>query len=642
MGRHTFYELTRRSIPLTKNDGMFLSWRDSVINVRTDKALHFFEFTYNLECLEKDIDLLEISIPCPRESPAEALCKSKFINSEMKNYDYTEMILDSSFWPHNKPLAQEMTNVSMSAWSPPYFIENKSLFAVLNNVGGVEIFMQQQHSWASILSLSSYILDSLEYNKAPKNFEELKTAVYIVASSSICWAPTLNSDQSCYFVTAQKNGMILIWKIFKSEAVLKGKIQSNMSEIKHMLWIPRSEIRVWLICADVVGKISNFEIEIASDDINLLQSYVLWEHKDRMIASYLNHIIIDDNIVFFFSKHRHFVVQILDENCNISSQFTDNVNDYKITDITNSLDGYYLATINMKIYKLHISVSGDTIAVDLLPVQLKESYPTYELYGLCFSNTNTLCALGMIDRRLLCRKEVLKIDIVIVSTESKLEAIMPTFMNNPTEKLTDYWDCIEALRYKINKTKRMPGKVDFKSLFAEASNNIYKLKIYLILLIFFTNMRKLARMCSDVSLPELSLEKVKEKILLLHAQSTIEMLFKKYKEDGILSSSENESFCGCIKYLEYYSKKHKTDIVMDNETLGVMTTNVKYQCQSCDDVVEGFTCKSGHLNMYCMLSLTPITGDEYLVCKCCGFTARTDITVNPLCVFCDQCLIKID
>lgn len=643
MGQDTFYELTRRSIPVTKNTGTSLSGRDSVVTVRTDKGMNFFDFSYNLHCLYRGLDLFEFSIPSPKNSPADSLCKSKFINNEMKNYDYTEMLVDSSFWPHNNALTEEMTHIIKSAWSPPNFIDNKSVLAVLNNIGGVEMLIQQQYQFKSVLDMSTYCKKSLEHNPSPKTFEELKTSVYTVEACCICWAPKLNSDRSCYFVTAQKDGCIVFWQIFETQPpILKARVKTCLSIIRNMLWIPRTDTTFWLVCANILGQVNVFVMQIINGDINLMHPHLLWEYKDRMVACHLQYINHKEGLILLYSKHRHMIVQVVDNNCRVVTEHMDNINDYRITNIKAGIDGYYLSTINVKIYKLEIGLLAQTLNVELSPVNLKDSYSTCELYSLCFSNTGTFLILGMMDRKHLCRKEPLKVDVIYLSTDSKLNSIMTLFINKPIEKLTNYWDCIEALRYNIFKTRSMPV-LDYDALYRQGSNDICKLKIYMIMLTLYSNLRKLALIASDFTLPELSVEKVKEKILFLHAQSNIGSLYKKYEKSHELTNLEKESLFGSISYLEYCAKNYKSEVIVDQNILKFgKEKNFEYPCQSCDsNISEGFMCSNGHLSMYCMLSFVPITGDDYLVCKCCDTTARTDLNMDKLlCVFCDQCLIK--
>ncbi|KAJ8712728.1 hypothetical protein PYW08_008032 [Mythimna loreyi] len=641
MVQETYFELTKRSIPIIKNETAHLSWRNSVITVRTNKHVNFLEYSYNLECLERNIDFTESLILSPKNSPASEVCNANFLKSEMRNVDYTEMIVNSSFWPHNPALTQEMTSVVMCKWSPLNF---GSVLAVLNNIGGVEFFAKQHFQWKSVLNLSPYITKILNHNKAPVSFEDLKESVFILETSAICWAAEANSDNSCYFATSQKNGSVLFLQIFSNmdEPKLCGCISADMTKIIEMKWIPKSENNFFLICSDTMGQICMFDMEIENDTISLLQPHILWPYKDRMIAGNLKYTFIDSKIIFLCSKHRHLLIQVINNNGKVLSQYLNNVNDHRITDIAYTKDGIYLSTVNVKIYKINIALTNDNLDVTLDQLDLKDPYTMYELYGFRFSTNNVVCALAMANRKVLCRKEAHKIEVIFISTDSKLESIVPTLINNPTKRLTYFWDCIELLRFQLTKLKVIP-KLDYDELYASASQDAYQLKIYYILMTYVAGLKKVMRLSPSFTLPETSPAVIKERILYLHAKSLLNNLCQKCQNEGKLNDVDMESLYGSKNYIEYYCKKYKCETELDQNVLSVLENSCEYVCQGCDEKLEGFSCKRGHLNIFCMESFTPIMTDDYLFCKCCGSTARADLElVNPLCVFCDLNLVKPD
>ncbi|PZC73088.1 hypothetical protein B5X24_HaOG210105 [Helicoverpa armigera] len=650
MGQETYFELTKRAVPIIKNETSHIKWRNSVITVVTNKRIHFLEYAYNLECLERHIDFNEFSMASPKNSPATSVCKAKFLKSEMRNLDYTEMIVDSAFWPHNPALAQEMTSAVMCKWSPLNKSKGECVLAVLNNIGGVEFLTEQQCQWTSILNLSPYMIKVLEHNKAVKSFEELKESVYILETSAICWAREFNANNSCYFVTAQKNGSVLFWQLFDNTDVdyvkVKGRIETNMKDITAIKWIPKSENTFFLICADVLGQIYAFDMQLQNENISLVDGVPLWPHKDRMIAISLKYTIINDNIVFLCGKHRHLLVQVIDNKGKKISEYINNINDHRITDICYTEEGIYLSTVNVKIYKINITLDDGNLNVGLTQLHLKDPYSTYELYSMQFSRNNVVCALAMNDRKVLSRKEAYRLEVIFISTESKLESMLPTLLNNPMEKLTYYWDCIEVLRFQINKFRIIPN-LDYTKLYEEAKQNLYKLKVYYILMIYITNLRKVLRIHSELILPETSRDTIRERMLCLHAKTLLSKLCKKFITEGNLNNLDMETLQGSKKYLEFYGKKYKIEFGFDNNVRdceNLFSENkCEYICQCCDEKLEGLTCKDGHLNMLCMSTFTPITGDDYLYCRSCGSTARSDLnSENVLCSFCDLHLVKTD
>ncbi|KAM3964016.1 uncharacterized protein ACR2FA_002060 [Aphomia sociella] len=225
---NTLHEVSRRIIVINKHEEPLLVWHNSVLTVRTDKGVNCIEFTQNLQCLDKNIDFNESIIPTPTTSPATSyLSFNRFIKNGLTNLELSQLALDRCFWPYSSHIVQEMVSVAAYVWSPPDMCyNNKCVLAVLNNIGHVELFCPRR-GWISGLDVSKLVNKIFNIESiVPKCFSDIKQAVKIVESSAICWAPKLNQDGTCYFVTAQKDGNILVWSI-KSDNVLSDKLSAN-------------------------------------------------------------------------------------------------------------------------------------------------------------------------------------------------------------------------------------------------------------------------------------------------------------------------------------------------------------------------------------------------------------------------------
>ncbi|KAM3964017.1 uncharacterized protein ACR2FA_002061 [Aphomia sociella] len=355
-----------------------------------------------------------------------------------------------------------------------------------------------------------------------------------------------------------------------------------------------------------------------------------------MITNHFEYFVIDGKILLSCNKHRHFVTLLLDKDYNVLFRYVKNINDYKITVITKFASELYVGTVNCEIYKITFIVSNETFDVKLNMVQLKETYANYELYGISFSSNNTLCALALLNRKILVRKESMKIEIVLLANSLNFDSEIETILNNPTRSLTHMWDYIELFRYKCMKMKNIPG-LPFNELLCEAETDIYKMKVYLILLKIYTVMQQNLKLNKGL-LPECSIEVIRNKIMLLHAQTYVDKLHNLYKQHQQFPTDFfAESFAGLIKYLKYNDKNHEANY--NNDISLDVYKNYNYICQCCDDPIDGFTCPSNHLNTFCSLTFTPIESFDYLICSCCGTTARIELYADkPLCIFCDTYL----
>ncbi|XP_026763699.1 uncharacterized protein LOC113522223 [Galleria mellonella] len=636
---NTLHEVSRRTIVITKYEEPAMLWNKSVLTIRTDKGVSCIEYTHNLRCLDKNIDCTESIVPTSKSSPVtDYLTNNSFIKKGLSNMELSQLALDPSFWPYSPHIVEEMVSVVSFDWSPTDLcFNNKSVLAVLNNIGNVELFCPHRCTLVSALDISKHVNKLFDVvSNIPKCFNDLREVVETVVSTAICWAPKLNPDGSCYFVTVQKNGNILLWLIKRDILLLKAEyfcsIQVKSSEITTIQWINKLDHTFILVYSNMVGEIVALNCKIG-ENVEVMSKHTLWAHKDRMIAKNLQYIVIDNKIIFTCTKHRHFIAILLDMDCNILSQFVKNVNDYKITVNTKCGDQFYIGTVNCEVYKVNVTISNNNLDVKISMVHLKETYANYELYGLTFSSNNVICSLGLLNRKILIRKDYMKIEIILLCTDTNYANEVEVLLNNPTKTLTNMWDYVELFRYKCMKTRSLPV-LDFKQILEEAETNIYKLKIYLIIAIIYDTLQINLKLYKGL-LPECSIELIQDKIMALHAQSRVKELYKLYLDKKFPNDFLAETFTSLVNYLKYYCKKYDKNL---KEYIPVdRTKDYKYVCQCCDNFLDGFTCSNGHLNMFCSLTFTPIETCNYLVCNSnCGITARIELyNDKPICVLCD-------
>lgn len=636
-----WHEISRRSISTNKNDDTSIIWHNSILSVKTEKGLQLLDFAYNLDSLEKKVDLHVTVIPNPKCSPATGLFPGKFLKNCLSNEDITQMVLDPSLWPHNTQLTNEMATIASYGWSPIGMLHgNESILAILNNVGNVDLFGPEYHKWSTIHDLS----DTIKAHFSPilkqkvNCLDDLRKIVNIVETVAMCWGPKVQ-DCTCFFVTAQKNGKILIWLLqsLKSEikTELKAEIQTDVGEMFSIMWLPKSDKKFSLICPNVMGQIYALDFQMMKDNIEHIGTICIWEHKDRMIPKNFVHTIIDNKITLLFSKHRHLFAQQLNDESKIISQFIQNINDYTIKDISDSKDGIYLAAANCKIYKIHMNNLGGKFKVSLSAIETKDGYGMYELHSLKASTNSVIWAAAMADRTIKCRKYPEKIDLVFFCLDPQNNLETTVLLENPSKKLTYYWDCIELLRCKTMKSKALPS-IDYFELYNDANNDLYKLKLYNIFVTLYNRLDNIIKNFSKGSLPETSIDIVRERICLSQAVELIKNLQQNSNE--LQNSFELECYRGATKFLENYCRKYdkNSDEFISSSFLHLTKMAPIYTCQGCDETLDGATCKNGHFNMLCSLTFTPIESDNYIACKSCNCTARMELYVNkPTCLFCD-------
>ncbi|XP_028170947.1 uncharacterized protein LOC114360434 [Ostrinia furnacalis] len=638
----SYSEISRSSIFINRIEDISLAWCSSHLGARIDSGIHFYEFSGNLNCLDKRLDFNESFLKTPTSSPSSTLLTKKAIGTRLKNRELAEMITDTALWPHSEYLVKEMSTVVTFQWSPRELLgNNECILAVLNNIGGVELFRSSRNMWINVISLTDLVHDHVNLNSAQNDFKELKEAAYSLESSSICWPPTCKEGKS-YFVTGQKNGTILFWVVESTNKSTTtrffGKIDTDLGETVSLLWIPKSEAHFLLVATNLFGLVACFECQINGESLVLKNTLMLWNHSDKMLVQHIQYEKVENKLLLIFNKYRHLVLQLLDENSKNVSQEISYINDYLISHIITRDNEVYVSTVNLRCYKINYSIKGNTLKIynhDM--VEFKELSPTCELCSVNFSDNNVLCALAVIDRKILHRKERLKAEIIFLQVLPD-NAEVDILLNNPTKQITNYWDCIELIRYKIVKTKSLP-QIDYDSLLSQGDSDIYKLKVYLVILTIYKSLQTSIKIVQH-PLPENSTEVVKDKILAMNAKSNIAKISNKQSKND-LSDLEKESYAGSKKYLNYYSKKYKVPMnkIMPGGISDVATQNYCYTCQNCDEEIIDFSCKNGHLNMFCMFTFTPIESIDYLSCHNCNAVARMELLEHkPYCLFCDTYL----
>ncbi|XP_072934332.1 uncharacterized protein [Epargyreus clarus] len=644
-------EISRRTIDLIKYEDIDMVWHNNALTVRCESGLHIYDYSYNLRCLDKNVDLYESKVQPSKSSPASELLSQSVTKCRVKNIDLTQMILDPALWPHNK-LMMDAAIITDCDWSPIDFIyNNECVIAVLNSAGNIDLYSHRRHEWVKLENLSLKLKSEMDLHSlippsflnSPLDLIPVKKTVYALESSALCWAPELNKNKSCYFVTSQKNGLILFWLLkYKEKSMdvdLKHYITENTEEIITMKWIPTYENRFMLVCVNVTGQIIAYECQIENNNVKHLNTHILWAYKDKMVAQYIIYEFYNDHIILACNKHRHLLLQMIDKNCKVVLQNVTNVNDQRITSVLKGKNGIHVSTVNRELYSVKYVVENNVLEVHLNLVEIKGIPAVYEIYGCAFSTNDAFLAIALLDRTILCRKKPLKLEIILYA-EMNQDLELQTIVNNPAKSLTDMWDMIELLKCKALKSRGLPA-FDYDKLYKEAQTDSYYAKVYLNILILYDNLERIIQNGSKGILPEICIATVKSNILASHAVKIMNNLYESCIKENVDDRFSYECFLMAGHHLEEFCKKFKKKL---SELLAPDIVNIfqnkknslNYTCQSCDEKLKGFVCKEGHLNIFCILTFTPIEANDYLFCRNCGVTVRHELYLEkPKCVFCD-------
>lgn len=648
MSGYELHEVSRRYLIASKAGNLYFRWDNTAITVITERGLDILKFSHNVANFTKGMEMIATGLPNLHVAPCAKLFPPNVNTVTMTNQVLTRCVIDPNLWSHDEKFAKTLTTFHDFQWCSPDLFENREVLAILTNNGTVEFFVQARLDYISVLNLTQILEDAnsasfkIDEDKIESTIKLISDACKEVLTRCICWGNKIKDN--AYFVTAQRNGDLLFWHLaFDGKTNIKAtmihKEKLIIEECFKIKWISQLNNEFTLLCSFTNGKLYAYKYKICDNSFRLLDTICLWTYEDRMSS---NNLILIKNTtngtsLLICDKYRYVLVMLLDENCNVKCYALKNVNDHKIVSMSQKRNKIILGTVNCSLFEVHVEVNGSTLNVISEIVNIKENYADQSLIGFGFSYNKVIWALCLTNNKPNIRKLDKDIAITFLTRDMTDNTEIDLLLNNPKESLFHMSDCIELLKYKSNNFKVIPD-IDYHLLYKESETNIYKMKVYLVLLCLFLNRVQYSENNVNYTLPETSVEKVKNDILKLHAIDMIEKIISISEQNGSLTNVQEEMYCGCKCYLEYYCKKYKANITDYLKNPPSVSFDLKYECQCCDESLVDFACQDGHLNQYCCISFTPIL-DDYVECSSCQVTARKDLKsvsfVSLKCTFCD-------
>lgn len=633
MSNITLYEATHYSIILNKCCESTLTWGNSPLTVQTDKGLDVFEFSHDVVTYTRNMHFNVSCVPCPETIPCKSFFPSRLFKEKIPNQEYTRCVLDPNLWSHDENIAEKMICVYMFEWLQ---IGQNNILVILTNAGSIEFLIRSRLGYLSIFNFTSMLEQRNEIKKVKfTSLDYIYDLCKSVLASSFCWA--LN-EETIYFVTAQRNGDILFWNLkYKDDIdiIPSGKISTANEEIVKIVWITHNNKKI-LICSFLNGKVTAYEFDIINGEIKLLNEIILWKYEDNMPIKYMLYKKEGDNIILIYCKHRHLVIQLLDSQFIVIDSVLKNIDDYKIVGLIEWKGNYVVGTSNFHLALVTLNIRQSKLIVSYNDVHINSS-----LVKDCFlerfdlSSNKVIWVFIVSSKNSKVQKYSKSIKLLFLHLGEEDQTEINLLLQNPSKNLANMSDCIEIMKFKANKYKILPN-INYNLLFIESNEDIYKLKVYLILLILYKNRICISSKNINYNFPESSIDKIRDKIFIMQSLTMLKNISAIYNNSGTITEFQKEVYFGCKQYLELYCKKYKRNINnLFVDTLD-MDINFKYICQFCDEELVGFACKHNHINQFCSVTFIPITDDKYLECRACGLTARYELfSEKPTCTLCD-------
>lgn len=639
-------EAAQYSLILSKAIEPGLSWGNSPLTVCTDTGLYIYKFEHNVVTYTRGLRLTSKSFLTPKHMPCKSLFVGLFENENVCNQDLILCRIDPNLWAHNEKVAAQ--NMHFQTW---HWLQSNNIYspplATLTNTGSVDIFIESRTDFTNLINLSSILEEQYTAEGVISDLNDIVTLGNVsrkVLSSALCWGVT-NHDSEHYLVTAQKNGDIIFWKIKcmrqnnEISATLNSKLELVDEEIIQIKWIWEDKDNFFLIYSLLHGKVVGHYFKIVDNVIGSIRKHILWDYDDKMPAKFIEYFKSNNNHVLIFTKHRHLIVQLLDKEYNLLDSYIKNLNDHRIIGLVNLNQKIVVGTFCCELFIVNIDICDLKLNIIIHKQELPDNYNKYYLNAFGVSQNNVFWALDVSDKTNDARRVIRKVKLNLLYNDINEINLL---LNNSRQTLNNMSDCIELLKFKASKFKLLP-KINYKALLYEGIGNIYKLKIYYILVTLYKNRLQYSSKKGGYKLPEMSVEKIRDTIFMRHSINLLKNICKIHQEVGELNDIQTEVYSACKYNLNDFCKKYEIKI----ETLFQDNLNIKcsfnYKCQCCDENLIGFSCKNNHLNQFCSVTFTPIMTDNYLVCNYCSLTAKHELlSENATCTICDMPLTPCD
>lgn len=663
MASQNLIEMSKHPIDSLASYGKhMIMWHDASVHISTSTGIEVFTLSCNNYNLNKNVDTAFSLLKMPTDYPTQNIIPQNAIHKNLDNEILVNIFVDPVLYPaKSKCSASIPIEIRKIEFSPQDLIcNNKSILAVLSNVGGVYFYVKCRTNWILLLNLADSIV---EYKKkswdkkldVQTDYDQLRLRCFSIHTTAICWGKLMSTNnlRSCLFITTQRDYGILIWNVNSYfvnnednlNVSLMYKLQSDIGEIDNLHVIINTANLFELVYSGVSGQVNCVKIPMENCIFKSSETSrkILWKYRDKMIVNYLRTFSISDTIILFFVKDKFLIFMALDDESNVLSTSKTDIG-FKITSTYQTRNKDLIVTCwNGTIVRLNIKYDNNEIRISKQEYFHKVDLEYFGLAAMCCSENEALWVLLLKRSRVYERKY--KFNLYMVYTHVKNYNYIERLYQNPSKKLGDLVDCLELCRYYSNHLKSAIIENLF-SKFTLTNMQNYDYKLYLLFLSICKPFISSDKQDIDGKVIDLlnsvSETKAKETIVANHVSEVIVDIFRnKFSKTDSVIERLSHMYSYLKSFTEKYGYELKTYIDTNNSTfIDNLGTLDKVKCDFCEEDIVGLSCKHNHGPLFCFNSFQPLQ-DNYLVCDLCGSTASLGLYVTkPTCVLCDSYLNK--
>ncbi|XP_044732729.1 uncharacterized protein LOC123295442 [Chrysoperla carnea] len=641
------------------------SWsEDDTLSVLSENEVHILKLKPNMRTVENTVNFHRQTIKPRNEYPNKEILPllHELIMKEPRINVY-DLLNDVILTPDGKALdCQDITpRCSQCVWSPAGVHKSNCALIFLSNIGNVDIQVNQGQFWIVIADLTKLYLQKTnlfkDLNHSTINYETLKDRTYKASTTCVDWSP-LYGNMS-YIVTGQMNGDIIIWNFsnlslseLKQMPELVGEFPSNLSRLSAVHWIKTSNTSSLIIAGDLDGDIKGFRFDDLINFENDINSHNYWIYNDKIRVDKIISEQIDTNYLLICVKLSNIVAFLISNTGELLDQKIHKVGNLAVTGLQQINRGkYLLCTLTSYLGLLTVDIKGNKI-INIHMTEINNPINTNYMstYGLCCSKQKVMWFISSNYckpiNHLIIREQI---QLSVCSNNfNNIESIL---LENFSQKLTNYWDCLELLRLLHDKSDSLTKIYEQRDSYDLVP--LYRLKIYLWITISNDNVLKKKKragskpITNEISTPPeelLKLVKIKyclerlQSLMILDVLSEFDLCSVRYLRDYLQEMRKTETF---KSYLGKQTNEEIIDVLERSASIRVMDL---MKCSLCDaDVTWIGKCLNGHQENQCIRTFVPFSSLWYPTCPNCESPAHPDLKEDPLiCSICDNIMVYCD
>ncbi|XP_055623515.1 uncharacterized protein LOC129766943 [Toxorhynchites rutilus septentrionalis] len=424
---------------------------------------------------------------CSKDKPTGQLAsKEKDVYNLSNRLEKAIIMLDQTIVPNIATL--NINNVSASASPPGIFQDyNSCLVAHLTNIGQLTLqrYDKNRNEWNSYVDVSSAWIAHFYDNSVFRDFKSLVPAVYEALITSFCWR-----DQAfrhvAHFAIGTKSAKIAIYSLL-SDSVRVQYLAQTSNPVRNLKWITISEDRNLLLAGLLNGKIVLYSFKTLPDgDIyDFVQLNDIWADADDLTIGHIEYEIDHSNqrLLVLIVKGTHLLAFVCSLHGEVRSVAIQNMNNFMITGLQQLFSyRYILCTLPGSMFCVEIKfIKTGQLVIEHTPIQTDLNTSKFSIYGVTASK-NRACWLFVGYPSKSFDHLSLRTPTVIFFCKFSVQDPVRILLENPTLRMTDFYDCAEVIRYSGNRNTQTLGELGSRAACIARMDDsyAYQLKLQLI------------------------------------------------------------------------------------------------------------------------------------------------------------------